>query len=120
MPSTIQLYISAVVLLIIVALGGTTYYYHSKYEAEVTKNALQTTKNNDLSNAIKADNLIIEKLQIDSLTREAAAKKAIADIQKQVDEYNKQAQIYLANEPTNKNLCISANYILTSYLQGAK
>jgi hypothetical protein len=120
MNINLQFVIGVLTLALITILSGTTYYYHGKYEHEVTNYNLVTAKNNELVLNIASDNTAMEKLRADSLARENAANIALAAAEKQLVAYSKQAQDYLTATPTDKNVCISADFLFDNYIKGVK
>lgn len=111
-----QLYLAAAIALLISLLGGLTYYYHDKYQGEITKNSVLENKNKELLLVIESDNEAVNKLAKDSKAREEAARLALVKVQKEFNEYVKRSQNYLLAQPTDKDLCTSANSLFNRYI----
>jgi hypothetical protein len=119
MIAEIKLIIGIIILVVIAALSGGVYYYHSKYVTEVSANVVFKSQNNELASKIAEDSIAVDKLSADSKAREDAAALALANSQKQLQDYTKKAQaLLLAAAQTPDNLCSSANYLFDNFIQG--
>lgn len=111
-----QAILAILLLLLIATLSGSTYYYHNEYGKEKTKNSVLQNSNDDLTKTIEADKVAVNKLAKDSKDREDAARVALIKVQKEFDEYVRKSQEYLLAQPTDINICTSANTLFNQYI----
>lgn len=115
----IKIAISVIILAIILALSFGVYHYHSKFQEEVTSNAVLSASNAGFVLQLKADSDAADKLAKDSLARENAAKLALDAAQKKFLDFSKQSQYILVQKPSNpNNLCESANLLYDTFIKG--
>lgn len=91
----------------------------SRIESLVTENATLTAANQSFALSAKQQNAAITALQTQAVAREKSATLAIAQAEKQSQQYELKAR-RIASEATTGDECQDVRAIVTDYFAGAK